>query len=116
MKSIIVIVTAIITLFTSGNISAQTNKKTDTIKVYGNCEMCKEKIEGSLKKKDGIISKKWDVKANMLTVTYDTDKVTIKQIGEKIAAAGYDNEYASAPDNAYNSLHHCCKYERPKKK
>ncbi len=94
---------------------AQTNKKTDTIKVYGNCDMCKEKIEGSLKKKDGIISKKWDVKSKMLTVTYDADKITIKQIGEKIAAVGYDNEYATAPDNVYNNLHQCCKYDRPKK-
>ena len=94
---------------------AQTNKKTDTIKVYGNCDMCKEKIEGSLKKKDGIISKKWDVKTKMLTVTYDADKITIKQIGEKIASVGYDNEFATATDSAYNGLHHCCKYERPKK-
>ena len=94
---------------------AQTNKKSDTIKVSGNCTMCKERIEGALKKKDGIISKKWDVKAKILTLTYDADKITIRQVAEKIAAAGYDNEYVTASDNAYNSLHECCKYERPKK-
>lgn len=89
--------------------------KTETIKVYGNCNMCKEKIEGSLKKKDGIISKKWDTKTKMLSVTYDPGKITIKQIGEKIAAAGYDNEHAAAKDEVYGKLHHCCQYERPKK-
>ncbi len=92
------------------------DKKTETFKVYGNCNMCKATIEGALKKKDGILSKNWDVKAKTLTVTYATDKISIKKIGEKVAAAGYDNEYATAPDNAYNNLHSCCKYERPKGK
>ncbi|HLC83290.1 MAG TPA: cation transporter [Bacteroidia bacterium] len=100
-----------------GSISmAQATKKTETIKVHGNCDMCKEKIEGSLKKKDGIISKKWDVKTHILSVTYDASKIDIKQIGQKVADAGYDNEYATAKDETYNKLHHCCKYERPKKK
>lgn len=93
---------------------AQTTKKTDTIKVYGNCEMCKATIEGALKKKDGIISKKWDVKAKLLTVTYDSGKITIKEIGQKIADVGYDNEYATSKDEVYGKLHHCCQYERPK--
>lgn len=109
------IISLLCLLMFSTAVFAQTNKKTDTIKVYGNCEMCKEKIEGSLKKKDGVLSKKWDVKTKTLTVAYDADKITIKQIGEKIAAAGYDNEYATATDSAYNNLHQCCKYERPKK-
>lgn len=94
---------------------AKEQTKTETIMVYGNCNMCKEKIEGSLKKKDGIISKKWDTKTKMLSVTYDPSKITIKQIGEKIAAAGYDNEHATAKDDTYNNLHKCCQYERPKK-
>lgn len=92
------------------------DKKTETFKVYGNCDMCKSTIESSLKKKDGIISKRWDVKAKTLTVTYDPAKINIKQIGEKVAQAGYDNEYATAPDAKYNNLHKCCKYERPGKK
>ena len=115
MKNIIIMAACLAAFLSPGSIFAQTNKKTETMKVYGNCEMCKEKIEGSLKKKDGIISKKWDVKAKILTVTYNPAKITIKQIGEKIAAVGYDNEYATAADNVYGSLHHCCQYERPKK-
>ena len=95
---------------------AQATKKTETIKVYGNCDMCKEKIEGSLKKKDGIISKRWDSKTLMLSVTYDDSKINIKQIGQKMADVGYDNEHATAKDETYNKLHHCCQYERPKKK
>ena len=43
------------------------------------------------------------------------EKITIQKIGEKIAEAGYDNQYATAKDETYNNLHHCCQYERPKK-
>ena len=91
------------------------DSKTDTIKVYGNCSMCKTTIESSLKKKDGVLSKNWNKDTKMLVVTYDPSKTTIQKIGEKVAAAGYDNEYATAPDAAYNNLHSCCHYERPKK-
>src|SRR5438067_9087991 len=95
---------------------AQAEKKTETFKVYGNCEMCKSNIEGALKKKDGVTSKRWDVKAKTLTVTYDPSKITIQQIGEKVAGVGYDNEYATASDAVYKNLHQCCQYKRPDKK
>jgi periplasmic mercuric ion binding protein len=92
------------------------DSKTDTIKVYGNCGMCKTTIESSLKKKDGVLSKSWNKDTKILKVTYDPSKITVQKIGEKVAAVGYDNEYATAPDAAYNNLHHCCQYDRPKGK
>ena len=100
-------------MLTATIVSAQ--KKTATMKVYGNCDMCKSTIEGSLKKKDGVISKKWDKETKVLTVNYESSKITPEQIGKKVADAGYDNEYATAPDAKYNGLHSCCKYDRPKK-
>ncbi len=97
------------------NISSYAQEsKTDTIKVYGNCNMCKEKIEGSLKEKDGITSKNWDKKTKLLVVTYDAAKITKEQIGQKIADVGYDNQYATATEKAYKKLHSCCQYDRPK--
>lgn len=114
MKNLILLIVVAATMLTSGSIYAQATKKTDTIKVYGNCDMCKATIEGSLKKKDGIISKKWNSKTLMLTVSYDTSKITIQQIGKKIANVGYDNEYETATNEKYKSLHSCCQYNRPK--
>lgn len=96
-------------------VSFAQDSKTDTIKVFGNCNMCKATIEGSLKKKDGVLSKNWNKDTKMLAVTYDPSKITVQKIGEKVAGAGYDNQYATAPDEAYNNLHSCCQYERPKK-
>ena len=63
--------------------AAAQETKTDTIKVYGNCGMCKATIEKSLKKKDGVLSKNWNKETKMLTVTYDAEKITIQKIGEK---------------------------------
>lgn len=91
-------------------------EKTDSMKVWGNCGMCKKTIESSLKKKDGILSKTWNKETKILTVTYDSEKITIQKIGELVAEAGYDNQYATAPDEAYNNLHSCCQYERTKNK
>lgn len=102
-------------LISIAGVAQTATTKTETIKVYGNCDMCKATIEGALKKKDGVISKRWDKNTKILTVTYDSSKITIKQIGQKVANVGYDNEHATAPDAVYNKLHSCCHYERPKK-
>ncbi|HPA30479.1 MAG TPA: cation-transporting ATPase, partial [Bacteroidia bacterium] len=56
-----------IILFNTGS-HAQVST-TDTMMVYGNCNMCKKTIEGSLKEKDGIIAKNWNKDTKMLTVT-----------------------------------------------
>ena len=102
-------------IFATSQANAQA-KKTDTFKVYGNCGMCKETIEGSLKKKDGVEKKEWNVKTKMMTVTYDPAKISLEQIKQKIAGSGYDTDGSTAKDEAYNKLHDCCKYERPKNK
>ena len=77
--------------------------------------MCKETIEGALKKKDGVFKKNWSPETKMITVTYDASKITLEQIHQKIADVGYDTDLAKAKDETYNKLHGCCQYERPKK-
>ena len=88
------------------------NLKTETFAVSGNCDMCKGTIEGALKKKDGIISKDWNQKTKMITITYDANKINIDQIKQKIADAGYDTDKIKAKAEAYNKLPKCCQYER----
>ncbi len=93
---------------------AQSVAKTDTFKVYGNCDMCKENIEGSLKKRDGVMKKNWSPKTKLLVVTYDTEKINLLQIKQKIAAVGYDTDEVHGDDIAYSKLHKCCQYDRAK--
>jgi copper chaperone CopZ len=80
-------------------------------KVWGNCETCKETIENSVQV-DGVSGLNWDVDTKMITLRYDTTKVTLDDLEKKIAAAGYDNVKYKGDDKAYEGLPQCCKYER----
>jgi periplasmic mercuric ion binding protein len=105
---------ACISLFSAKNVFAQSTPKTETFKVYGNCEMCESKIEGALKKKDGILKKDWSPKTKILSVTYDPSKVNLHGIKQKIADVGYDTDEIRAKDEVYSGLHKCCQYQRAK--
>ncbi len=90
---------------------AQTKATTEKIKVWGNCDMCKETIEKAAKSA-GATEALWNDEAKVLTVTYASSKTSNKKIQEKVAAAGYDTQDVTAPEKAYKKLHGCCQYER----
>lgn len=93
------------------NTTVATRMTTSTFKVWGNCEMCQETIESSLKV-DGISKANWNKDTKMITVSYDEKKISLDQIQKNIAAAGYDNEKYKGDDKAYRALPECCQYER----
>ena len=97
------------------SIAAACTVKTDTLKVYGNCNMCKSRIEGALKKKDGISDKSWSTKTKLLIVSYDAEKISLEQIHQKVAAVGHDTEKEKASKEVYAELPECCQYERAAK-
>lgn len=116
MKTVKIIIVAIMAIVLGVNSYAQTketskttNVKTETLKVSGNCNMCKATIEKAAKV-DGVTKADWNTKTKTLSLTYDPAKATIDQVGKKMAAAGYDNAKAKADDKAYNALHGCCQY------
>jgi|SRR3954462_13717260 mercuric ion binding protein len=84
---------------------------TSQFKIWGNCEKCKETIEGSLKV-DGIAKADWNADTKLMRVTYDENKISLDQIQKNIAAVGYDNSKYKGDDKAYASLPDCCQYER----
>jgi copper chaperone CopZ len=85
------------------------------IKVYGECETCKNRIQHALKL-NGIYSASWNVDTKILAVQYDTSQITTDKIQEVLAAVGHDTEKIRASDKAYNALPACCHYSRPKTK
>lgn len=104
------------TFLSVSNAQSQTSNKkmiTETIKVYGNCGMCKSKIEKTLSYKTGVKYGVWDIDSKLLTVKYNPSKITLAQIKQALADIGYDSETHRATDETYNNLHGCCKYERP---
>lgn len=109
------IVMAIIILFSITIADAQIkNAKTETVKIYGNCGMCKATIEkaGNLKK---IAEVNWNEDTQMATLKYDSQKTNQEEILKRIALAGYDSNSFLAPDAAYKNLPGCCQYDRKAK-
>jgi len=102
------ILTAALFFVTTG-LFAQT--KTETTKVWGNCETCEKKIEKAAKTA-GAEKAKWNMNKKELVVSYDSTKTTMDDIQKRIASFGYDTEKYAADDKAYNKLDECCKYKR----
>jgi copper chaperone CopZ len=87
---------------------------TEKFKVYGNCSMCKERIEKALMAK-GVKYAYWDQKTEEATVKFNPEVVTLDQLHKNVAAVGHDTDKVKAEDKVYENLHSCCKYERPAK-
>ena len=114
MKTIKFIISSLLAfVITFGAMAQDKDSKTESFKVYGNCESCKARIEKALKI-DGINKATWDVKSKILTVSYNPSKISIDGIHKKVATVGHDTEKLKADDKVYASLPGCCQYERKK--
>ena len=95
--------------------SALAHDSTDSLKVYGNCGMCKTRIETAAKL-DGVKKAEWNVETNMLTVMYDGHKVKLDDIERSLALVGHDTDKFKAEASIYKKLPGCCKYDRKTEK
>lgn len=86
-----------------------------SFKVSGACEMCKERIEQTLKLK-GISSPVWDLDTKILALSYNPKKISLSKIHKLVAAAGHDTELEKTPDAIYNELPACCHYREIEKR
>jgi len=83
--------------------------KSETIKVSGNCETCKARIEKAAKV-DGVSKADWSIKTKVLTLVYNPAKVKSDDVQKRIAAVGHDTPKYKASTKVYNSLPSCCRY------
>ncbi|MCX6180765.1 MAG: heavy-metal-associated domain-containing protein [Bacteroidetes bacterium] len=111
MKKLFLKTSLLLVLFAFVSATSSSNQVTSTFKVWGNCGTCKKTIEKSLKVK-GVEKADWNVKTKMITVTYDSTKISLDQIQKHIAAVGYDTDKYKGDDKAYSKLNACCQYER----
>lgn len=87
--------------------------KTETFKVWGNCDLCKARIEKTMTA-EGATKADWNTKTKLLAVTFDPSKTSVDALSKKLAAAGHDTEKYKADDKAYDALPGCCHYPRAK--
>lgn len=109
MKARSILIIIAIVAFATQVTNAQTKTVKTTIKVYGNCAMCKKRIETALDTK-GIKQAIWEPKTKELQVVYVPSKITEQEIHELVAAVGHDTDKVKANDEVYAELPFCCLY------
>lgn len=82
------------------------------VKVGGECEMCKDRIETAAKSVPGVEMANWEIDSKMLHLNFDSSKTSSDEIQKTIAKVGHDTEKFKAPDEVYKELPECCLYER----
>ncbi len=108
MKSLLVLFIGLSSFF---SIQASAKAKSDTVKVLGNCESCKARIEKAAKQA-GATKANWNDETQILKVSYDDASTSLLTIEKQIALAGHDTRDVKASNEAYNKLHSCCQYDR----
>ena len=101
---------AIAILFIGLTSFSQNKNARASLDVDGVCLMCKDRIEKACITTKGVKSAVWNVQTHELKLIYDERKTDVKTIQENILAVGHDNEELVATDEAYATVHACCKY------
>ena len=79
-------------------------------KVYGDCEMCEERIEKAALSVNGVLSAEWNKETKIIKVISENKALETGKVSNAIAAVGHDTEYKTATDEAYNKLPNCCRF------
>ena len=117
MKNLILSFVAIFSFVLSTQAQEVKNKNAKVdIEVKGNCDMCKKRIEKAAFKVKGVKTATWHADDQTLHLIIDENKTSTKQVQEAVAKTGHDTKYkkdvVNATNEAYESLHGCCIYER----
>lgn len=79
------------------------------LKVSGNCEMCKSRIESAALSIAGVQKANWDKSSKLLTIEAQV-KTLKEEVSSAIALEGHDTELRKSLDQAYANLPACCLY------
>jgi mercuric ion binding protein len=110
MKQIILVLAVLVSSLSF----AQNKNAKATFKVDGVCGMCKDRIEKGALKTKGVKSALWNIETKQLSVIFNEEKTSVETISKKVAAVGHDTKIIKATDEAYASVHPCCKYRDEK--
>lgn len=77
--------------------------------VFGNCNMCKTRIEKAMKISE-VKFAKWDKKSKQLKIAFLSEKISLDSLQQRLAIVGHDTEKFKAADSTYAGLPGCCLY------
>lgn len=109
MKRLLYVTLAVIGFSISASAQSKAVKTAKISTPTVQCNMCKTKIESTLKRYDGILAVNVNYKKKETTVKYITDRINEETVKTAIANAGYDANEIKATEDAYKALPKCCK-------
>ena len=89
---------------------AQEKNRKMNFEVDGVCEMCKMRIEKAALGVPGVKFASWDIPTHQLSLVVDERKTNSMEIKTALVAVGHDTKELKATQEAYDSVHPCCKY------
>lgn len=107
--AIILLIIVVSLLFSQETKGDDINIKVASIKTSAQCEMCKDRIEKNLSKKEGILNVNLIVETAIAEVKYDSTLISLDEIRKEITFIGYDADELKANKRAYSKLPKCCK-------
>jgi copper chaperone CopZ len=116
MKNSIFTLSIILFAFSMQSQEIEKNKNAKvSFEVDGICGMCKKRIETAALKSKGVKFAIWSVETHQLNLIIDERKTTVKTVQNAVLEVGHDvvvseKKRLKATDQAYNSVHPCCKY------
>jgi mercuric ion binding protein len=103
---IIIALVAFTTLFSA--CKQNSLNKESSFWVRGNCDMCKERIEKTVRAIPGVGMAAWDVESGMLKVNYDSTVVKEQALQEAVAGSGHATKMVPMNQKAHDALPECC--------
>lgn len=101
----------IIALMLTGTLTFAQNKNAKaSMEVDGICGMCKARIEKACLNTKGVKFAQWSIDTHELNLIFDARKTDVETIEKQVLAAGHDTKNVKATDEAYATVHTCCKY------
>jgi cation transport ATPase len=88
----------------------QEKNKKMSFEVNGKCAMCKERIEEAALGVKGVKYALWDIPTHQLSLIVDERKTNSMEIKTAIVGVGHDTKELKATEEAYESVHPCCRY------
>ena len=79
-----------------------------TFEVSGNCEMCQNRIQKAAFSVKGVKMANWDIPSHLISVIYDSNKISLDSLQHTIALAGHDTPLVKAIETKYDKLPMCC--------
>lgn len=110
MKNLLIAILVFAAGFTAQAQDKKNKNAKHDIEVYGNCDMCKKRIEKAAFSVPGVKSAQWHQDHKDLHLIIDENKCSVEDVKAAVAKSGHDTKDVKAKDEDYAKLHGCCQY------